>query len=502
MRVELLSLWVIMCNKHLLPNSKCRMLLGIVFVVFIFISSCKKEQLNTTSGISFSTDTLTFDTLFSTIGSTTRFFTLRNTTKQPIKISNIRLAGGSSSRYRINVDGDSGVLFKNIEIPAKDSLYVFVEVTVNPTAANLPFLVEDSIQFVTNGHLQQVQLNAYGQNAHFFNGDSIETNTIWNDDLPYIILNYLQIKSSATLTINKGCKVYFGSGAALLVEGSLNIVGTDTANMVTFRGVRLDKDIAGRSYDDFPGQYSGVFFLRGSIGNIEYLSMRNSLYGINVGNIKTSDDPNQNMHALQAMSITNAPNVSIKNSKIYNHAFYGLFGFLGKIYAENTLVYNCGKNVIGLYDGGQYEFQSCTFYARSSTYISHAKDPMCYFNDYFKINDNTYLFADAAAALFENCIVYGTLENEIVIDDNTSNTLVIDTKFDHCVLKAKPPFSPSVFVNYKLDDPQFIDLYKNNFGLKSTSPCRDYSTAFFPTKDIEGFFRTGAVTDCGAYIYR
>ncbi len=70
------------------------------------------------------------------------------------------------------------------------------------------------------------------------------------------------------------------------------------------------------------------------------------------------------------------------------------------------------------------------------------------------------------------------------------------------MLKAKPPFSPSVFVNYKLDDPQFIDLYKNNFGLKSTSPCRDYSTAFFPTKDIEGFFRTGAVTDCGAYIYR
>lgn len=87
-------------------------------------SSCKKEQLNTSSGISFSTDTLTFDTLFSTLGSTTRFFTIRNTLKQPIKISNIRLAGGTASAYRINVDGDSGVAFKDIEIPAKDSLYV------------------------------------------------------------------------------------------------------------------------------------------------------------------------------------------------------------------------------------------------------------------------------------------------------------------------------------------------------------------------------------------
>jgi len=491
-----------MRNLYMLSSSKYRVILGVVFLLFIFISSCKKEQLNTTSGISISTDTLSFDTLFSTLGSTTRFFTLRNTTKQPIKISDIRLAGGSSSRYRINVDGDSGVLFKNVEIPAKDSLYVFVEVTVNPTAVNLPFLVEDSIQFITNGNFQQVQLQSYGQNAHFFNGDSIETNTVWNDDLPYIILNYLQIKSSATLTINKGCKVYFGNGAALLVEGNLNIAGTDTANRVTFRGVRLDKDVAGRSYDDFPGQYSGVFFLRGSSGNIEYLSMRNSLYGINVGNIKTSDDPNQNTAALQAMSIANAPNVTIKNSIIYNHAFYGLFGFLGKIYAENTLVYNCGRNVIGLYDGGQYEFQNCTFYARSSAYVSHAKDPLFYFNDYFKINDNAYVYADAAAVLFENCIVYGTLENEIVIDDITNNPLVIDTKFEHCVVKAKPPFSPSVFVNYKLDDPQFQDVFKNNFNLKPTSPCRSYSTAFFPANDIEGFSRTGAVTDCGAYLYR
>ena len=83
------------------------------------------------------------------------------------------MAGGASSSYRINIDGDAGTSFNDIEIPAKDSIYVFAEVTVNPNAANLPFIIEDSIEFLTNGILQQVQLNDYGQNANFFNGDSL-----------------------------------------------------------------------------------------------------------------------------------------------------------------------------------------------------------------------------------------------------------------------------------------------------------------------------------------
>ncbi len=472
-----------------------QILLSIGLFLSVCSTSCKKEQFNTSSGISFSTDTLTFDTLFTTLGSTTRFFTIRNTQKQSIKISNIRLAGGASSSYRINIDGDAGTSFNDIEIPAKDSIYVFAEVTVNPNAANLPFIIEDSIEFLTNGILQQVQLNAYGQNAHFFNGDSLETDTVWDDDLPYVILNYLQIKPGVSLTINKGCDVYFGGGAALLVEGELNVLGTDTSNMVTFRGVRNDKDIADRSYDDFPGQYSGVFFLRGSRGNLEFLNMRNSSYGINVGNVRSADE-------LLSMSIANAPEVSIKKSKIYNNAFYGLFGFLGIIKAENTLIYNCGKNLVGLYDGGQYQFLNCTFYARSSAYVSHSKDPAFFINDYFKTGETTYIFADAASASFENCIMYGTLEEEIVKDDVTENPTVVNLTFEKCVVKTKTPVNTSIFVDTKQEDPQFKDVFKNNFNLKATSPCRGFSTINFPPVDINGFSRTGSTTDCGAYIFQ
>jgi hypothetical protein len=161
-------------NFQFIKLSNFQILSGFFLLFLASLSSCKKDKFDTNSGISFSTDTLLFDTIFTTLGSTTKSIIVRNTQKQSIKISNIKLAGGATSSYRINVDGDAGINFNDIEIPAKDSIYVFAEVTVNPNASNLPFIIEDSIQFTTNGKLQQVQLNAYGQNAHFFNADSVK----------------------------------------------------------------------------------------------------------------------------------------------------------------------------------------------------------------------------------------------------------------------------------------------------------------------------------------
>lgn len=474
-----------------------------IFTLSIFFTSCKKDKLNTTSGLQFSNDTLTFDTLFTTLGSTTRFFTIRNKENKAIKISNIHLGGGTDSRYRINVDGDAGTSFTDIEIPAKDSLYVFVEVTIDPNDQTLPYLVLDSVQFQTNGINQHVILQTFGQNAHFFYADSITANTVWNNDLPYVILNYLQINLGAQLCINGGTKVYFGPGAAMVVEGDLKINGTDTNNTVLFRGVRLDEDIAGRPYDDFPGQYAGLFFLRNSTGNINYLEMRNAAYGINVGNIKTTDDPTVNLQTLLDMKWSNAPYVVIKNSKIYNQAYYGIFGFLGRIEAENLLVYNCGTNAVGLYCGGEYDFTNCTFYTRGSAYVSHTKEPLFYINDYFTYSTSSpSILADSTRAYFNNCILYGTLEEEIVTDRETNSTHAFDLLFTNCDLKTQQTLSLPFYNTCKTDDPQFKDVYKNDYHLKSGSPCIDFSNPPSTSTDIDGFSITGAKRDCGAYEYR
>lgn len=491
-------------TNHKIASFSIPFLIWLFLLPFLFsLSSCKKESFATSGALSFSSDTISFDTVFTTLGSTTQFFTIRNKGKQAIRISDIHLAGGTASAYRMNVDGDSGRVFRDVEIPAHDSIYVFVEVTVDPTAANLPFLIMDSIQFTTNGIQQQVILQAYGQNAHFFNADSLETNTTWNNDLPYVILNYLQVKPGVSLTINQGCTVYFGGGAAMIVEGDLQVKGTDTSDMVTFRGVRLDQDIAGRSYDDFPGQYAGVFFLRGSTGSLEFLNMRNSSYGINVGNIKTTGNNDADIATLKSMSSIDAPQVTIRNSKIYNNAFYGIFGFLGNIVGENVLVYACGKNVIGFYDGGNYRFTNCTFYDRGTAYISHTKDPLLYLSNYFKYSatDNP-IYADTAIAVFTNCILYGSLDEEIVGDEAVANPAKVHLSFDHCVLKTKNALSAPVFNTCLGDDPQFKDVFSNNFKLKATSPCIDFSTPPFPPADIDGLPRTGASADCGAYEYQ
>ena len=139
----------------------------------LFTSSCRKDELLTSGDVQlrFSDDTLLYDTVFATIGSVTKNLRIYNDYDQPINISNIRLAGGNTSYYRMNVNGLPGSSFDNIELRAGDSLWIFVEVTVDPNSQLLPYVVQDSIVFETNGRTQDVDLVAWGQNAHFIVAD-------------------------------------------------------------------------------------------------------------------------------------------------------------------------------------------------------------------------------------------------------------------------------------------------------------------------------------------
>ena len=106
----------------------------------------------------FSVDTLSFDTIFSTIGSTTKQFLVYNPNNEALKIESIVLASGGNSGFRFNVDGRKGESFQGIDIWKKDSLYISVEITVNPNGANQPIVIEDSMLFLTNGIKQSVLL--------------------------------------------------------------------------------------------------------------------------------------------------------------------------------------------------------------------------------------------------------------------------------------------------------------------------------------------------------
>ncbi|MCD6367268.1 MAG: hypothetical protein J7L46_07005, partial [Bacteroidales bacterium] len=123
-------------------------------LLFIIFSACKKEQFLTSGKLEFSTDTLMFDTVFTTIGSTTANFTVYNPYNQDIQLKSIRLGGVPEAHYRLNIDGTPTSKIENVVIPAKDSLFIFVEVTVDPNSQNSPMVVLDSVIFETETAVQ------------------------------------------------------------------------------------------------------------------------------------------------------------------------------------------------------------------------------------------------------------------------------------------------------------------------------------------------------------
>ena len=198
----------------------------LTILAFVFFA-CRKESFTTSAEAKLQTsvDTLHFDTVFTTASSVSQFIKIINGNNKGIKVNAVRLAGGASSPFKINVDGIAGPQVNGIDILANDSVYIYVSVSVNPTVQALPFIVRDSIEINYNGNTKWVQLDAFGQNAHFFRNRKITSNEIWNNDLPYVILDKLVVDTPATLTINKGCKIYLHADAPFIVNGSLQVSG-------------------------------------------------------------------------------------------------------------------------------------------------------------------------------------------------------------------------------------------------------------------------------------
>ncbi len=229
------------------------------FVAAMF--SCSDDIAYTTdssASISFSKDTVTFDTVFSSMGSSTKNFQVYNDNDKAVRLRSVRLASDGRSGFRLNVDGQSGTSLKDIDILAKDSIYVFVEVRVNPQDEDSPVRVRDSLIFtLENGNAKQVILEAYGQDIVVLKGHVVAGDETFGSARPYLIYDSLRVDEGATLTISEGTTLCFHSGAELLVHGRLVAEGT-VENPVTFRGDRTDKMFAYLPYDRLDGLWGGI----------------------------------------------------------------------------------------------------------------------------------------------------------------------------------------------------------------------------------------------------
>ena len=90
-------------------------------VVLLVFSACRKENIISTDPshkLVFSADTVIFDTVFTSLGSSTHQLKIYNNYDEDLNITEVRLMGGEQSRFKITFDGEAGTAFYAKIIPA------------------------------------------------------------------------------------------------------------------------------------------------------------------------------------------------------------------------------------------------------------------------------------------------------------------------------------------------------------------------------------------------
>lgn len=479
-------------------------LAGFIFV----ISACqKKDEVSTEPSfqLTFSTDTIIFDTVFTTIGSVTQYLKVYNPNDSRVNISNISLAEGNQSQYQINVDGASGTSINDVEIASGDSLFVFVKVSIDPNNSNSPLIVSDSILFLTNGNQQDVNLVAWGQDADYFIGNKYiqglnypytiiareNIDTTWIDDKPKVIYGWAVVDSAASLTIGPGCNIHFHQNSGLWVYkgGSIHVNG-EKDSLVTFQGDRLDYQ-----YRDLPGQWDRIWINEGSENNVfNYAVIKNGFIGIQAETLESGTG-----------------NVLIlNNTRIENMSRWGLFTMFYNVYSTNSVFANCAENTLFLTIGGEYDFRHCTFANYWSSSIR--QEPSFTLSNHiivYDANGNPILKQGDLNAYFGNSIIYGNLDEELLFAEEPGTDFIY--KFDYCDFKTEMEISDEgIFENcFKNIDPIFVDYSENNFRLDSLSGVIDSgnmqvieTSVIDITMDLDNNPRTEDIApDLGAYEY-
>lgn len=458
-------------------------LIAISFLFVWGLNSCKKDLIFSKNHLEFSQDTVLFDTVFTTIGSTTKFFKIYNNNSLPLTVDEVQLMGGSSSPFRINVDGVPADEFEGIEIPANDSLFVFVEVTLNVNGANLPLVVEDSIRFQTNGLNQYVNLDVWGQDAYFHVNELTEG--VWPNDKPHVLYGTVAcgfpgLDSNKNLTLQAGTDVYCHKNSQLIIyKSSLDIEGT-FMNEVNFQGDRLES-----FYDDQSGQWWGIRLIEAQQSSINYAIIRNGSVG------------------LQVDSTLDATTLNLTNTIIDNHDFFGFNVNAGaNVQVENCIFGSAGICSVYLFAGGEYDFKHCNFV---NYWTGSRAGPAFAMANTWEF-EGTQLCRDVVNSNFSNCVAYGNIDLEWQVD--TASCMGADVNFEvhNCLLKRiDETYDYSNYFDVIWNqDPGFISTMANDFDFhyEASSPLHQAGNALVPDysnfSDLEGVSRTPQV-DIGCY---
>ncbi|MBQ9218371.1 MAG: hypothetical protein IJ160_09405 [Muribaculaceae bacterium] len=456
----------------------------LITLALLGATSCIDDSFATSSTdlLKFSTDTVAFDTVITLQGTATKQFLVYNRGKKQLNISSISMAGEGSGHFYLNVDGQKGTEFHNIEVRGGDSIFVFVESYMDEAQQDAPLEVTDRILFETNGVTQHVTVTAWAQDVIRMSGDTLWTDTHFTATKPYLIYDTLLVAPNVTLTMDPGTTLLFHKGGALRCYGTIKAIGTMDQH-ITWRGDRLDHVVGEIGFDIMSGQWGGVIFGPGSVGNdLAFVDMRGSELGMHV----SSESPNQRaLHLL--------------NCLLHNSSSSVLTTYNAWIEAEGTEFSNAALGVVN-FIGGQLRIANCTF---TNYYLFAApSDPIVNFLTAVDDNGNTVL--DAPTGYVDNCILYG-MSQEINIGDLEGTGLYLR----NCLMKLSGSDDAHFIDMTWKADPKFYvnrDDYIFDFRLKNESEAiargnRSYcpTRARYDRYGVDRWSRDGI--DIGAYTW-
>lgn len=483
-----------------------RKIIAILFFISVLTItfSCRKDSIDKSSSVrlTFSTDSVLFDTVFATFGSTTKRLKIYNPNSNPVNISNISVGNGANSQFRINVDGVSGNSHKNVFIGGKDSLFIFAEVTIDPNNVLSPFIVNDHINFITNGNTQSIALTAWGQNAHYFvanksvnsiplvyldrdNSDNAIDAT-WTNDKPYVIYGgFLTLDGDDKLTIEKGVRVHLHNGSGIWVyeNGNINVNGTKD-EPVTFQGTRLE-----HAYQDVSGQWDRIWINENTTADnvFNYAIIKNGFIGIQAETNPFTPIAQVSLNKLR-----------LNNCEIHNNSVAGILAKNYQIVDTNSVISNSGQYNMLIQGDGSYEFYHTTF----ANYWSQStrKTPSILLQNAYNNIEGVTVVSNLSKVDFHNCIVHGDQEIEFNTEEISGGT--INFSFNNCVLKTSNDVTGSNFTNIILNPSAnlFMDKSIHDYHLADGSPAIDAGNSTITVAtDHDGEARADGSPDLGAY---
>ncbi len=455
-----------------------------LIVLFSLISvSCIEDGFTDSPSdvLTFSRDTVDFDTVFTDLGTPTARLIVRNKAKKGVLISSIRFRN-PDTRFSMNVDGVSGREFSDVEIRGNDSIYVFIECFIPETQGNSPGLVEDELEFITNGVTQTVRVEAYGQNVTRLRNVRVDKDTRLTADQPYVVFDSLTVSKGATLRIDPGTRLLFHDGASLVVEGRLEAVGT-AENKIRMRGDRLDNVLPDVGYEILAGQWKGVRIDAGSFDNrMEYVDMHSTVEGL----------------VVDSCADLSRTKLTLLNSWFHNSQGSALKSSYAVVNAYGCCFSEAADAVVSL-TGGRHEFLQCTFannYLFSAIRGAIVSLYHC-LPDHTNDNDRPLM-----SATFANSIIYG-LADDLNEEDFTGS----DVYFRYVSLKSDGSDDDNFISCYWDTDPLFLTdrpKYYFNYRLSTESPVRGAADRALITPevryDMDGVDRLGVeAPSLGAY---